>query len=205
MKNNIFGGKFIVFEGLDGSGQSTQSNLLKDFLLKKGHQVILTKEPTKDSEAGKKIQEVLQKIVKLSPDELQALFAQDRREHLENLILPALKEGKIVISDRYFFSSFAYGVAEGLNLDWLIQINNDFLLPDITILLKVSPDVCFERIKKRNKERTIFEEKEKLEKVWQVYKILPNHFENIFFVNGEKPIEEVFKEVKKIISKKLKI
>jgi len=199
MKKNPYSGKFIVFEGLDGSGQSTQSNLLKDFLLQKGYKVILTKEPTKDSLAGKKIQDVLQKRLKLAPDKLQELFAQDRKEHLENLILPALEEGKVVISDRYFFSSFAYGTTEGLDLDWLIKINDDFLLPDITILLKVSPEICFKRIKKRNKERTLFEEKEKLNKVWQVYKILPDHFENIFIVDGEKSIEEVFQVVKKII------
>ncbi|MCD6402617.1 deoxynucleoside kinase, partial [bacterium] len=84
-------------------------------------------------------------------------------------------------------------------LDWLIKINDDFLLPDITILLKVSPEICFKRIKKRNKERTLFEEKEKLNKVWQVYKILPDYFENIFIVDGEKSIEEVFQVVKKII------
>ena len=205
MRKNSYPGKFIVIEGLDGSGQSTQANLLNDFLTKKGLKVILTKEPTKDSEAGRKIREVLDKKEKMEPSQLQELFAQDRKEHLENLILPALKEGKIVISDRYFFSSFAYGTASGLDLEWLIKINNNFLLPDITFLLKVSPEVCLERIAKRNQERTIFEEKEKLARVWDVYKILPTRFENIFLIDGEKSIEEVLEEIKKIINQKLNL
>jgi len=205
MRKNSYPGKFIVIEGLDGSGQSTQANLLNDFLTKKGLKVILTKEPTKDSEAGRKIREVLDKKEKMEPSQLQELFAQDRKEHLENLILPALEEGKIVISDRYFFSSFAYGTASGLDLEWLIKINNNFLLPDITFLLKVSPEVCLERIAKRNQERTIFEEKEKLARVWDVYKILPTRFENIFLIDGEKSIEEVLEEIKKIINQKLNL
>ena len=205
MLKNPYKGRFIVFEGLDGSGQSTQANLLRNFLIKKGFEVILTKEPTLTSKAGKEIREVLDKKKTIPPAKLQELFAKDRKEHLGKVIIPALKKGKIVISDRYFFSSFAYGKASGVNLEWLIKINNDFLLPDITFLLKVSPKICLERIKKRNKgkKRTLFEEKEKLEKVWQVYKILPTRFKNIYIINGEKPIKEVFKTIKKIINSKL--
>src|SRR4030043_67748 len=123
MQKNSYSGKFIVIEGLDGSGQSTQTGLLRDFLIKKGQEVILTKEPTRDSEAGKKIKEILDEKIRIEPQKLQDLFAQDRKEHLEKLIVPALKEGKTVISDRYFFSTFAYGAADGLDLEWLIKLN----------------------------------------------------------------------------------
>jgi len=198
MKNNPYPGKFIVIEGLDGSGQSTQAGLLKDFLIKKSYQVILTKEPTSDSEAGKRIRETLDKKFETEPSKLQELFAQDRKKHLENVIIPALKEGKIVISDRYFFSSFAYGASSGVNLDWLIKINNEFLLPDLTFILKVKPEVCLERIEKRNLKRTFFEEKEKLEKVWQNYQVLPARFENVYMIEGEKPKEVVFSQIKEI-------
>jgi len=198
MKNNPYPGKFIVIEGLDGSGQSTQAGLLKDFLIKKSYQVILTKEPTLDSEAGKRIRETLDKKFETEPSKLQELFAQDRKKHLENVIIPALKEGKIVISDRYFFSSFAYGASSGVNLDWLIKINNEFLLPDLTFILKVKPEVCLERIEKRNLKRTFFEEKEKLEKVWQNYQVLPARFENVYMIEGEKPKEAVFSQIKEI-------
>ena len=203
MKYNSYAGKFIVFEGLDGSGQSTQAKLLNDFLVKKNFKVVLTKEPTKNSQAGKKIRDILDKKAKVTPTQLQKLFARDRKEHLEKVIIPALKKGKIVISDRYFFSSFAYGSSSGLDLDWLIKLNDSFLLPDLTFILKVKPTICIERIEKRNKEthkkRTLFEEKEKLEKVWQNYQILPNRFENVYMIDGEKKIEEVSSRIRKIV------
>ncbi len=199
MKKNPYPEKFIVFEGLDGSGQSTQAGLLRDFLVKKGYKVVLTKEPTLDSEAGKKIRQILDKKEKISPRKLQEFFAKDRKEHLKKVIIPALKEGKIVISDRYFFSSFAYGSAAGLSLNRLIKLNNKFLLPDLTFILKVSPKVCIERIKKRNKERTLFEKKSKLARVWRIYKILPKRFENVKIIEGEKSIQEVFSQIKKVV------
>lgn len=202
MKKNIYRGKFIVIEGLDGSGQSTQAELLRDFLIKEGYEVILTKEPTRDSEAGKKIKEILDGKIKIEPQKLQELFVQDRNEHLEKLVIPALKEEKMVISDRYFFSTFAYGVADGLDLDWLIKINNDFLLPDLIFILKVSPEVCIQRIEKRGEGIKLFEKKEKLEKVWKTYEILPSRFKNVYMINGEKTVKEVFSQIKDIIKKR---
>jgi len=198
MKKNIYKTKFIVFEGLDGSGQSTQARLLRDFLVKKGYKVVLTKEPTLESAAGRKIKKILDKEEKISPGRLQKLFAQDRKEHLKKVIIPALKQGKIVITDRYFFSSFAYGATEGLSLERLIKLNENFLMPDLTIILKVSPEICLQRIKKRNKKITLFEKKEKLARVWQFYRILPKKFENVKLINGERPIKEVFSEIKKL-------
>jgi len=197
MKKNLYSGKFIVFEGLDGSGQSTQSKLLAEFLKKKKYKVLLTKEPTPNSEAGKKIRKILDKKLKANPAAFQKLYAKDRKEHLEREIVPALKKGKAVVSDRYFFSSFAYGRASGLSLNWLIKINNKFLMPDLTFILEVGPEICLERIKKRGDKRTLFEEKEKLEKVWQTYKVLSKRFRNVIMINGEKSIKGVFKNIKK--------
>jgi len=176
MQKNQHKGKFIVFEGLDGSGQSTQAKLLSDFLIKNGLQVILTKEPTKDSKVAVKIKEILGKKIKIKPKKLQELFVEDRKEHLEKIIIPALKSGKIVVCDRYFFSTFAYGKSEGLDLEWLIKMNNEFLLPDITFILKVSPRVCVQRIEERGEGKQFFEIEDKLEKVWQTFEILPNLF-----------------------------
>lgn len=199
MEKNFYPGKFMVIEGLDGSGQSTQGELLRDFLIKKGFEVILTKEPTLNSQAGKKIREILDKKINTEPKTLQELFIQDRKEHLENLIIPSLKEKKIVISDRYFFSTLAYGVAEGLDLDWLIKINDKFLLPDLTFILKVSPEICLQRIEKRGGEKKLFEEQGKLKKVWQTYEMLPKRFENVYMIEGEKTIEEVFFQIKEMV------
>ena len=200
MKKNNYPGKFIVIEGLDGSGHSTQVSLLKDHL-----SAILTKEPTKDSLAGKKIKKILEKEEVISPFELQKLFTADRKEHLENVIIPALEKGNIIISDRYSFSSFAYGSSDGLDLDQLIEMNQDFLLPDITIILKVAPELCLERIEQRGTPVTLFEKVEKLEKVWSGYKEFPNKFDHVYLVDGEKSIEEVFNEIKSLIFLKLNI
>lgn len=203
MQKNSYAGKFIVFEGLDGSGQSTQAALLRDFLIKNDCGVLLTKEPTLDSEAGKKIKEILDKKTRVAPVQLQRLFTEDRKEHLKKVIIPALKKRKIVISDRYFFSTFTYGTADGLDLEWLIKINNDFLLPNLTFILKVSPKICIQRIEKRGKGIKLFEKKEKLEKVWGIYKILPTRFEDVHIIDGERPIEKVFKNIKELVHSEL--
>lgn len=199
MQKNAYLGKFIVIEGLDGSGQTTQVELLKSFFVEKKYKVISTKEPTLNSEIGRKIKEILKKKIKVESFKLQELFTEDRKEHLDNLIIPALEEGKIVISDRYFFSTFAFGAADGLDLNQLIKLNDQFLLPDLTFILKVSPQICIERIEKRGGEKELFEKKEKLEKVWQVYSMLPNRFENVYMINGEKTKEGVFSQIKDIV------
>ncbi len=196
MIKNSYPGKFIVIEGLDGSGQSTQVALLKDFLIKQDFEVIATKEPTQDSEAGKKIKKILTEKIEIDPWELQKLYAQDRKEHLEKVIIPALKRERIVISDRYFFSSFAYGTAHGADLEEIIKLNEDFLYPNITFILKVRSEICIERIEKRGDPKTLFEKREQLSKVWQVYEKLSSRFENIKIIDGEKSIEQVFEQIK---------
>lgn len=196
MLKNQYPGKFIVLEGLDGSGQSTQVSLLGDFFIKNGKDVVLTKEPTQTSEAGKKIKKILEEKIEIDPLEFQKLYAQDRKEHLENIIIPALKQGKIVISDRYFFSTFAYGTAHGADLEELIKMNDNFLYPDLTFFLKVMPKVCIERIEKRADPKTLFEKEEKLVKVAEIYEKLASRFENIKVIDGEESIGQVFDQVK---------
>ena len=202
MKKNIYPGKFIVLEGLDGSGQSTESAFLRDFLIEKNYKVLMTKEPTIISEAGKKIKQVLEEKEKNSPLDLQKLFVEDRKLHLDNIIIPNLKDGKIVISDRYFFSTFAYGVSDGLDLNLLIEMNNDFLIPDLTFFLDVNQDICIKRVEKRGAPKTLFEKREKLKKVYENYKKIMKNFENVYFINGESTPDKVFEEIKKYVEKK---
>lgn len=199
MRKNPYSGKFIVIEGLDGSGQSTQVQLLSDFLTKNGNSVVQTKEPTKDSEAGQKIREILNKSYKAEPREFQELFAQDRKWHLENVVIPALEEGRMVISDRYFFTSFAYGMAEGVDLDYLIKINQNFLMPDLAIVLRVSPEVCLRRIEERGSKKEFFERADHFRKAGNNFEILPQRFENVYIIDGEKPIEEAHQDIKTLI------
>jgi len=204
MEENNYFGKFIVVEGLDGSGQSTQVKLLNSFLTQKGYQAISTKEPTQESEAGKKIKEVLGKSLEIDAMELQELFAQDRKEHLEREIIPNLKQNKIVISDRYYFSTFAYGTAHGADLNELIKMNENFLLPDLTFFLETKPETCINRIEKRGDPKTLFEKREQLAKVWDVYKTLPEYFENVYIIDGEQSIKNVFNQIKVVLLKLFK-
>ncbi len=202
IKSNYLG-KFIVIEGLDGSGKSAQIDLSIDYLKKIGKDVVVTKEPTMDSEAGKKIKQALRQEIKVEPLELQSLYVQDRKEHLENKVIPALKEGKFVVSSRYSFSTFAYGGADGLDVDLLIKMNESFLLPDLTIIVDVAPESCIERIEGRGKPKELFEKIEKLAKVNEFYKKMPEMFKNVIIINGQKAIPEVFEDIKMIIDSKL--
>ncbi len=202
MKKNPYPGKFIVFDSLDGSGQSTQAKLLAETLNKVGKRTHITKEPTSYLIGGL-IKSQLTHDWKSSQVCLQLLFCADRAYHLEKEVIPLLKRGINVISDRYFFSTLAYGNLEIKDLDWLIKINEKFLLPDITFFLKVSPKVCLQRIKKDRFEVTLFEKERILKKVWQNYEKLAKKFPNIFVIDGERSIEEVAKEIKKITLKKL--
>ena len=203
MIKNTYPGKFIVVEGLDGSGKNAQIEFLVDYLKKLGKEVIITREPTLDSQSGRKIKQALQQEIKLDPLELQSLYVQDRKEHLENKVIPALKEGKLVVSSRYVFSTFAYGASNGLDIDLLIKMNDNFLLPDLTIIIDVSPESCMERIENRGEPKELFEKIEKLTKVNEFYKKIPKMFENIFVVNGENTIEEVFGDIKILLDKVL--
>jgi dTMP kinase len=203
MKKNNFSGKFIVIEGLDGSGKSAQVDLILEFLKEKKKEIIITKEPTEESEAGRKIKQALRKEIIIEPFELQKLYVQDRKEHLEKKVMPALKDGKFVVSSRYAFSTFAYGYSDGLDVDLLVKKNDNFLLPDLTLIIDVSPNSCMERIEGRGEPKELFEKKEKLTKVNEIYKKIPEMFENVVVVNGRRPIPEVFQDIKNIINSKL--
>lgn len=194
MHKNIHPGAFIVLEGPDGSGQSTQVAFLARSLEGRGQRTVLTKEPTIESEAGEEIRKALAGETRLSAQRLQELFARDRGVHIERVIIPALRDGKVVISDRYIFSSFAFGVPE-CDLEWLIELNKDFLLPDVTFVLVVRPEVCLARIEKRGTHKTLFEHEEKLHVVLENYHILATRFPNVHLIDGERPPEVVHEEI----------
>lgn len=209
MKKNSYKGIFIVFEGLDGSGKSVQAKLLEKHLRKEGVDSILTKEPWKIKKImppGNLIKKALaeDEEIAVSPKELQGLFAENRGLHLKTEVIPALQKGKIIICDRYAMSSLAFGSADGVSLNSLIELNKNFLEPDLTILLKVSPEICMERIDTRNDTKTRFEKQAHLKKTWKAYKKLAKKFENISIVNGEKSIKKIHKKIKKIIKNKFK-
>lgn len=207
MKKNPYPGKFIVFDGLDGSGLSTQSDLLTKYvnsrtgvLSSKYRGAWNTKEPTK-SLVGGLINARLDGHWSTSPSCLQLLFASDRAFHLEKEIIPLLKDGVVVICDRYFFSSLAFGPLGGLDYDWLVDIQNDFILPDITFFLKVSPSVCLSRITASRFDAALFEKEHSLSMAWSNFEKIDQEFENTHIIDGERPIEDIHNEIKKITNK----
>ncbi len=194
---------FIAFEGLDGSGSSTQSKLLSDQLEKQGYVTLLTKEPTSGSPIGKIIREVLQHKWSASADGLQLLFCADRAEHLNNVIEPALKNRQIVITDRYLFSTIAYGMLAIEDVEWLEDLNKNFRIPDITFLFKLDPKECIKRIIGRGSEFELFEKEEKLNKIWEGYETIKNKYPNIYFIDASKSIEDIAKKVWEVVIKKM--
>ncbi len=202
MRKNPYQGKFIVFDSLDGAGNSTQAKLLVDWLKKKGIRAHLTKEPTATLIGGL-IKSQLARDWKSSALCLQLLFAADRAYHLEKEVLPLLKRGVWVVCDRYFFSSFAYGNVKIKDWEWLLKVNEKFIFPDLTFFLKVGPKKCLERIKKDRFEITLFENEKILKKVWENYEKIAQNFKNlnVFVVDGEKEIKTVFAQIKRIVEK----
>jgi len=135
-------GCFIVFEGIDGSGKSEQYGRLTE-RLKKDYDVLATAEPTKGMPIGNLIRQVLYGNEETSEESLALLFAADRVDHTEKKIKPALEDGKVVISDRYVYSSLAYqsrGMNKELDLDWVKTINRYALEPDVVIFLDITPE-----------------------------------------------------------------
>ncbi len=190
---------FIVFEGLDGAGVSTQSVMLDAYLRKKGYRTLLTKEPT-TGPIGSMIREALKENWRTSYKSIQLLFCADRARHLEDEILPALDNRKIVICDRYLFSTLAYGFASGVDTHWLFNVNREFRMPDLTIFIDVSPDLSVSRIEKGRNHRELFEKRETLSKVRRAYLNLAKRFK-FKIVNGENGLEETSAEVQQIVDK----
>ena len=162
-------GKLIVFEGIDGCGKSTHAEKLAKWLKKEGHDVLHTKEPSKGP-----IGILLRQYLKMdAPPRVDALlFTADRAEHLKNEINPALEEGKIVLCERYIYSTIAYQAAQGLEWEWLVDLNSFATKPDLTILLDLRPDIAVKRTTTEEK----FEELNVLKKVRQNYNKLASEY-----------------------------
>ncbi len=198
-------GKFIVFEGLDGSGKGTQINLLVEEMKKRGRRVYQTAEPTESSTGGM-IRDALAGFVKRDEYELSALFLADRIFHNvnpKNGIAQFLERGIDVVCDRYYYSSFAYQGIDA-DLDWVMGLNlgcKEIIRPDLCIFLDVDIDSCDERIEKNRFSREIYENKETQRMVrnrfFEVFKKLKDS-ENIKIVNAAREIQEVFSDIVKI-------
>jgi len=195
-------GKFIVFEGLDGAGKTIQAAMLKQWLRQKGLKCITTKEPTENITGN--LLKVTLYLEKLSPVTDALLFAADRAEHLDKEIKKAIREGNIVISERYMYANLAYQPAQGVDEEFVEKINEFAIKPDLVILLDVPADIALKR-------------------KWNVLYYLPSKFEKSIdfnekvrrnylqlakkhkmkIIDASKSQDEIFEEVKIVVTKAL--
>lgn len=213
-KRNPYKGTFIAFEGIDGSGKSAQASILSQRFGKK-KDIVFTKEPWDEGVIGGFIRnEILSHKTSVAPVGLQYLFCADRADHLARVVEPSLKEGKTVITERYFWSSIPYGLFDVekdssnakhmlLSAYSILSYYHQFMLPDYTFYLSISLDTAMKRLEtKEHKE--LYEKKEKLEKIIKGYEWLTKEFPHEFIeIDGEQPMEKVTEEIISHMSTKL--
>ncbi|MEM2321435.1 MAG: dTMP kinase [Candidatus Bathyarchaeia archaeon] len=196
-------GLLICIEGLDKSGKTTQSRLLVENLRSAGFDAFYTSEPS-DGEIGRFIERfILKRDRRISIPAEALLFAADRVDHVEREIKPLLDEGKIVVSDRYIYSSLAYQGAAGLDLEWIMEINRMAPKPNLAIYLDVPVEVVMKRIQ-RGRMRSVMESLEVQTRVREIYlKLVEEGF--LILVDGNRPIMEVAQDIQRIVLERLRL
>jgi len=197
-------GKLIVFEGIDGCGKTTQAGLLAAELRRRKYRVLLLREPT-NSAWGRKIQRLaVSGRDSISPREELELFVNDRRENVKRNILPALEDGKVVILDRYYFSTMAYQGARGLDPRQIRELNESFApVPDLVILIDIPLELALKRIEEnRRGGANLFERRESLEKVQAIFDSLLDDYIHRF--DGTKNKQELAGEILGTVLSRLK-
>ncbi|MBK7587426.1 MAG: dTMP kinase [Bacteroidetes bacterium] len=199
-------GRFIAFEGIDGSGKSTQLVMLKQQLEAAGYKVYNTFEPT-DNQIGSLIRDILKG--KQSADQLTiaALFAADRLHHIlnaEDSLLKKLQEGFIVLCDRYYFSSYAYHSVY-VDMDWVIEINKksaELLQPALNVFIDVDPETAMQRIQQNRVDTELYETLDMQQKVYMNYQRAfdkLNHQEHICKVPGHLSLADTATEILAVV------
>lgn len=206
MKKNLF----IALEGIDGSGKSTQIDLLRVNLEKAGHRVYTTFEPT-DGLIGKMIRDIFNHRQAADQRTIAALFVADRLEHIlnkDNGMLKKLEEGYTVITDRYYFSSYAYHGVH-MPVDWVIQANAlcaQLLRPNLNIFIDIEPETGMERLRKGRASLELFETLENQKKVrdkyFEVMEQLKSE-EKLFITNGNRSPEDIAGDIWDAVEKLL--
>ena len=208
LKRNPYEGLYIAVEGIDGSGKTTQTEELSEYFRKKGREVVQTREPRKEGLIGDIVQKVLTGKVKMPSVGLQYLFSTDRVLHHEDVIIPALKSGKVVISDRCFWSAVVYGILDRIGSydatipnflyisQSILSMYHQFIVPDYTFALDISLKTALNRISKKDDMKEIYEDREKLKQVIKGYDWLAKQFpKEITVLDGEWSVEKVTKEM----------
>lgn len=195
-------GLFFALEGIDGSGKSTQLRLLKEHLEQAGRPCLTTCEPT-GGPMGRLLRQVLTGQIRCDSRVVAPLFVADRLDHLlneETGICKALEKGISVLTDRYYFSSYAYQSVD-LPLEWVIEANRpcaDILRPTATIFIDLSPELALERIARNRESTELFETKERLtrtrEQYFRAFEALKDE-ERVIVLPGDKGVEELSRDI----------
>jgi dTMP kinase len=190
-------GVFICIEGIDASGKTTQAHRLVRNLRRRGLDVVYTTEPS-TGEIGKLIRDHVLNRKKRVPVAVEALlFAADRVDHVEKEIKPALQKGKIVICDRYVYSTLAYQGAADLDLNWIEQINHFALVPDLAMFLDVSLEVVIERMQSKS-EKSVMETLQNQRRVCEVYLKMVKEG-RLMRIDGNKPVNALAAEILRVV------
>ena len=190
-------GVLVNLEGIDGCGKSTQSKLLLEKLEGEGEKVIILKEPTKRPH-GQKLWDVLHGKRKASNEEILELFVLDRKQHVEEKIQPALDDGTVILMDRYYYSSMAYQVAGGIDVEEIREKHVFAPKPDVVLIFDLPVSIALERVKGHSNADE-FEKEEHLEKVREAYLNLGND-PLVRIVDATGTPEEIFENVWRLVS-----
>jgi dTMP kinase len=195
--------RFVVFEGLDGSGQDTQAKLFAEYLRKQGFKVWLTSEPSKDlASLGVTIRYILTNEPRFPAESLQLLMVADRALHVEK-IKKYLSDGYVVVCVRYLYSTLAFGFADGLDINWLVSINKTFPRPKAAVYLSVQTGQALGRVEMRSmqtgKVLDRFENLEKLDKTRAAYADLQQLCPELLTVDASGNPEEVTLKVREVL------
>ncbi len=194
-------GKFIVLEGLDGAGTTTQAQLLATWLTDHGVPTLLTNEPTSGA-IGRLIRQIIESHEPTAPSTLALLFAADRDQHLHDPthgLLKQIEQGTWVVCDRYLLSTLAYQTAEGAEMSDLLAFNRLAPDPDLTIFLDVSPTASLGRVRQRGSSTSRFETEATLGAVWSAYnefRRMDRGLGELVVVDGHPGIQEVAERVR---------
>jgi dTMP kinase len=192
----VNGGRLIAFEGLDGCGKSTQLERLAARLRAVDCDVVTTREPT-DFPSGLRIREMARSGEELDPEEELRWFVEDRRGHVAEVIAPALRASRIVLTDRYYLSTVAYQGARGLDYERILADSEaEFPIPDLVVLLEIDPQIGLDRVHARGSElEGVFEEREFLTRVAAVFDALDcTYLERVPGAGEPDPIEAIIAE-----------
>ncbi len=199
-------GAFIAFEGIDGSGKGTQIHMLKQYLEQEGYPIFGTLEPN-DSPTGSLIHQIMIGRIKTTNDVIASLFVADRLDHIQNDtngILKFVNQGVNVITDRYYFSSYAYQSVD-VPMEWIIQANSlaaSLLRPDVTVFIDVDPEITMKRIEQNRMTKELFEETDRLietrARYFEAFDRLKDE-ENVVIIDGARSPQEVQEDVLKAV------